>query len=125
VRNFVAPDRQKTFLRFLRTHLLNVTAACRSSGLAGTASAYLQRRNDEDFRRRWEQIEEEVLDQLESSQWRAAKEDSTDRRWTLKRRRATRWSERRQISPTASTTEQCDVVHLSDEDLIRIAEGKL
>ncbi|MBU10569.1 MAG: hypothetical protein CME13_21685 [Gemmatimonadetes bacterium] len=31
-----------------------------------------------------------------------------------------RWSERRQISPTASTTEQCDIVHLvgrgSDQD---------
>ena len=66
-KNYVAPERQDTFLRYLRAHKLNVTAACRSTGLAGTGGVYLQRRCDEDFRQKWEQVEDEALDQLARS----------------------------------------------------------
>lgn len=119
--NYVSHDRQKTFLRFLRIHLLNVTAACRSAGLAGTAGVYLQRRRDDDFRKQWEQIEEEVLDEAESGQWRAAQEDSVDRRWTLNRRRPGRWRDSRQIASQTAAEPPGDVVQMSDEDLIQIA----
>jgi hypothetical protein len=121
VKNYVSPERQQTFLRYLKTHTLNVTAACRSAGLAGTSGVYLQRRSDEDFRRQWEEVEEEVLDELESLQWNAAQESSRDRRWTLNRRRPTRWTERPQIA--SQVVSEPHVIQLSDEDLIRIAEG--
>ena len=65
-KNYVAPERQD-ILRYLRAHKLNVTAACRSTGLAGTGGVYLQRRCDEDFRQKWKQVEDEVLDQLARS----------------------------------------------------------
>ena len=117
--NYVSHDRQKTFLRFLRIHLLNVTAACRSAGLAGTAGVYLQRRRDDDFRKQWEQIEEEVLDEAESGQWRAAQADSVDRRWTLNRRRPGRWLKTQKVD-THEESQPCAAL-LSDEDLIRIA----
>ena len=117
-KNYVAPERQETFLRFLRAHKLNVTAACRSTGLAGTGGVYLQRRCDEDFRQRWEQVEDEFLDQLEEHQFRAAGENSTDRRWTLRRRRPVRWTESKQGE--TQTDVAPDVAGLSDEALMRI-----
>jgi hypothetical protein len=120
-KNYISPERQQTFLRYLKAHTLNVTAACRSAGLAGTSGVYLQRRSDEAFRRHWEEVEEEVLDELESLQWNAAQGSSRDRRWTLNRRRPTRWTERPQIA--SQVTPRGNVVQLSDEDLIRIAEG--
>ena len=66
-KNYVAPERQDTFLRYLKAHKLNVTAACRSRGLAGTGGVYLQRLCDWDFRQKWKQVEDEVLDQLARS----------------------------------------------------------
>ena len=95
-----------------------MTAACRSTGLAGTGGVYLQRRCDEDFRQRWEQVEDEFLDQLEEHQFRAAQENSTDRRWTLRRRRPVRWTESKQVE--TQTDVAPDVAGLSDEELMRI-----
>ena len=123
-KNYVAPERQDTSLRYLRAHKLNVTAACRSTGLAGTGGVYLQRRCDEDFRQKWEQVEDEVLDQLGEHQFPAAGENSTDRRWTLRRRRLVRWTESRQVD--TQTDVAPDVAGLSDEELMRIVrEGEV
>ena len=120
-KNYVAPERQDTFLRYLRAHKLNVTAACRSTGLAGTDGVYLQRRCDEDFRQRWEQVEDEFLDQLEEHQFRAAQENSTDRRWTLRRRRPVRWTESKQFD--TQTDVAPDAAGLSDEELMIVRGG--
>ena len=120
-KNYVAPERQETFLRFLRAHKLNVTAACRSTGLAGTGGVYLQRRCDEDFRQRWEQVEDEFLDQLEEHQFRAAGENSADRRWTLRRRRPVRWTESKQFD--TQTDVAPDAAGLSDEELMIVRGG--
>ncbi|HJN26827.1 MAG TPA: hypothetical protein QF604_02810 [Candidatus Latescibacteria bacterium] len=64
------------------------------------------------------------LDQLEEHQFRAAGENSADRRWTLRRRRPVRWTESKQVE---TQTDVAPVVAgLSDEELMRIVrEGKV
>ena len=58
------------------------------------------------------------LDQLEEHQFRAAGENSADRRWTLRRRRPVRWTESKQVE---TQTDVAPVVAgLSDEELMRI-----
>ena len=115
--NYVLPARQDEFLRFLSRNGLNVTAACRATGLAGTAGIYLQRKHDADFRKRWEDVVEEVLDGLEERQWQAAENNPTDRRWVLNRRRPEQW-----VKPIEEEI-KADVTSLSDEQLERIIQG--
>ncbi|MBQ36862.1 MAG: hypothetical protein CME04_10775 [Gemmatimonadaceae bacterium] len=116
-KNYVTPDRQDEFLRFLSRNGLNVTAACRATGLAGTAGVYLQRKHDDGFRRRWEDVVDQVLDDLEEHQWQAAESNPTDRRWVLNRRRPERW-----VKPIEEEIKS-EVTSLSDEELKRIVQG--
>tara|TARA_B100000809_G_scaffold245239_1_gene271980 strand:- start:61 stop:450 length:390 start_codon:yes stop_codon:yes gene_type:complete len=117
-RNYVSPDRQDEFLRFLSRNGLNVTAACRATGLAGTAGVYLQRKHDEEFRKRWQGVVDQVLDDLEERQWHAAETNPTDRRGVLNRRRPGRWVK------TVAEEIKSEVTSLSDEELERIvAQG--
>jgi hypothetical protein len=115
--NHVAPARQDEFLRCLSRNGLNVTAACRATGLAGTAGVYLQRKYDEDFRKRWEDVVDQILDDLEERQWQAAETNPTDRRWVLNRRRAERW-----VKPIEEEI-RSEVSSLTDEELERIIQG--
>ncbi len=120
--NYVAPERQDAFLRHLRASRLNVTAACRATGLAGTAGIYLQRKFDLSFRQRWGEVEAEVLDHLEEHQFKAAQNDSTDRRFTLTRRRGERWSRPQVVNLEARA--ESSVRHMSDQELKAIIEGQ-
>ncbi len=95
-----------------------MTAACRATGLAGTAGVYLQRKSDENFRKRWEDVVDQVLDDLEERQWQAAESNTTDRRWVLNRRHPDRW-----VKPIEEEI-KAEVSSLTDEELERIiAQG--
>jgi hypothetical protein len=116
-RNYVAPERQAVFLRHLQSARLNVSAACRSTGLAGTAGGYLQRKTDPAFRQCWEEVEAEVLDSLEEHQFKAAQNNAINRRFVLSRRRSERWSNTQTVNVGSSTRK------MSDEQLKAIIEN--
>ena len=79
---------------------------------------YLQRKHDEDFRKRWEDVVDQILDDLDERQWHAAETNPTDRRWVLNRRRPGRWVK------TVEEEIKSEVTSLSDEELERIvAQG--
>ena len=123
-RNFLTPDNQTAFLLALADRKLNVTAACRAAGLASTSGVYEQRKIDPEFARRWQEIEEELLDSFEEKQMEAAERGNEDRRWVLSRRRAGRWSERNaHLSVKAEVEHRVSVKELSREDLMRIING--
>ena len=81
--NWVAPKKRASFLRELAKSNLNVTKAAHAAGLRSTGGLYLDRKANSAFAVRWQQIEDELLDELEAHQYRDALERPEDRRWGL------------------------------------------
>ena len=121
---FVSKARQEKFLEaFART--LNVSQAAREIGIHyGSSVLYSQKRADEEFRERWDAIEQSRLDELEALQWKAALEFREDRRWVLSRRRPNKWSERHTtVGGKVEIEHTVNLKELSREELLRIATG--
>ena len=96
--NWVAPKKRALFLRELAKSNLNVTKAAHAAGLRSTGGLYLDRKANSAFAERWQQIEDELLDELEAHHYRDALERPEDRRWVLSRRRRGRWGDRQQVA---------------------------
>ena len=95
--NWVAPKKRALFLRELAKSNLNVTKAAHAAGLRSTGGLYLDRKANSAFAERWQQIEDELLDELEAHHYRDALERPEDRRWVLSRRRRGR-CDRQQVA---------------------------
>jgi len=98
-RNQLSKQKQNRFLKALAERHLNVTAACKSAQVS-YSSAYKQRALDPVFKQAWEEVKNEILDDLEEDQYKDAKQNPEDRRWILARQRRDEWSDKSQISVT-------------------------
>ena len=81
--NWVAPEKRAKFLRELTKSNLNVTKAAHAAGLRSTGGLYLDKKANSEFAERWQEIEDELLDELEVHQYRDARKRPEDRRWGL------------------------------------------
>ena len=117
---YLSPKRQTQFLRALRKHSLNVSAACRAIGLQGTSGAYRERAHNPDFRRRWQEVQDMLLDQLEALIWQDARTDSKARRWVLSRQRPERWGTGRQVKVRKETERYHSLQEIPTAELERI-----
>lgn len=98
-RNQLSRQKQNRFLAALAERHLNVSAACRLAKIS-YPSVYKQRAMDPQFKREWEEIKDEILDDLEEDQYKDAKKNPEDRRWILARQRKDAWSDKSQVSVT-------------------------
>ena len=117
---YLSPKRQTQFLRALRKYGLNVSAACRAIGLQGTSGAYRERAHNPDFCRRWQEVQDMLLDQLEALVWQDARADSKARRWVLSRQRPERWGTGRQVKVREETERYHSLQEIPTERLERL-----
>lgn len=118
---YVHPKKQEAFLVALRKCNLNVTKASKMIGLAGPRNLWKQRKYDPEFAQLWDEVEDEVLDNLEEMEFEDAAIRPEDRRFVLQRRRANRWSEKHMMAVQAQVEVNTPIHELSDAQLQQIA----
>ena len=122
IENLVSKDKQDAFIEALRDRNLNVTAAAKLAEV-DKSNIYKQRKYSEEFAKAWAEVEEELMDDLEEDQFRAAKKEGQDRRYILSRRRGQRWSEKQAIASKV-TVEHRRADEMSDAELEDLIDGK-
>tara|TARA_R100001244_G_scaffold127170_1_gene97688 strand:- start:669 stop:1070 length:402 start_codon:yes stop_codon:yes gene_type:complete len=122
IENLVSKDKQDAFIEALRDRKLNVTAAAKLAEV-DKSNIYKQRKYSEEFAKAWAEVEEELIDDLEEDQFRAAKKEGQDRRYILSRRRGQRWSEKQAIA-SKITVEHRRADEMSDAELEDLIDGK-
>jgi|3_EtaG_2_1085321.scaffolds.fasta_scaffold00658_2 hypothetical protein len=119
----VSQARKEKFLVAL-AKTMNVAAAAKLIGMPyGPAALYEQRAADPEFKKRWEEVENLKLDELEALQWKAALEHREDRRWVLSRRRPGKWSEKHTHGGKVEVEHTLNIKQMSRDDLLKIAQA--
>lgn len=93
------PERQMAFLKALAGQVgqgrYDVTKAARMAGVGSAAAMYNEAKRNPRFKQAWMQVEDALLDDLESRTYESAQVSGEDRRWVLSRRRRDKWGDTR------------------------------
>ena len=124
IKRYISKDTELRFLNaFART--MNVSLACKQAGLKSTGNLYDQRKVDPELARKWQEIEDQKLDELEEHIWNDAKDHREDRKWVLSRRRPDKWSEKRTVAGKMEIHKTVDVTLLTTKELQQIAAQEI